>query len=302
MHGRDAPMLCLMRLRILLPLLAALASACAPPLQAETPVPRPDHVVIVIEENHRAPQIIGNPAAPYMNALADQGALFTQSFAVTHPSQPNYLHIFSGANQGCTSDSVPPAGAPYTTANLGAGLLAKGLTFGGYSLGQPGVGFLGRSSGAYVRKHNPWCNWQGTGPNQLPPAVNMPFTSFPADYGTLPTISFVIPDMDYDMHDGSIAFGDAWLKTHLDAYIQWAKTHNSLLILTFDEDDFTAVNRIATIFVGPMVKQGEYGERITHHSVLRTLEDMYGLDHAGASATATPIGDVWTASLGSALE
>jgi hypothetical protein len=291
-----------MRIRILLLLVAALASASAPSPEAQTPVPRPDHVVIVIEENHRAPQIIGNPAAPYMNALADQGALFTESFAVTHPSQPNYLHLFSGANQGCTDDSVPPAGAPYTTANLGAELLAKGLTFGGYSQTQPGVGFLGRSSGAYVRKHSPWSNWQGTGPNQLPPAVNMPFTSFPADYGTLPTISFVVPDMNYDMHDGSIAAGDAWLKTNLDAYIQWAKTRNSLFILTFDEDDFTTVNRIATIFVGPMVKQGQYGERITHQSVLHTLEDLYGLDHAGASATATPIADVWTESPVSAHE
>ncbi len=291
-----------MRYGILLPLLAALASASALAPGTGAPLPRPDHVVIVIEENHRAPQIIGNPAAPYMNALAREGALFTQSFAVTHPSQPNYLHIFSGSNQGCRSDSVPPAGAPYATANLGAELLAKGFTFGGYSMTQPSAGFLGGSSGAYVRKHNPWSNWQGAGPNQLPPAVNMPFTSFPADYGTLPTISIVIPDLGYDMHSGSIAAGDTWLKNNLGAYIEWAKTHNSLFILTFDEDDFFSENRIATFFVGPMVKPGEYGERITHHSVLRTLEDMYGLDHAGASATANPIVDVWTGPPGSALE
>jgi hypothetical protein len=274
---------------------AAFAAACALRVQAQVPpIPRPDHVVIVIEENHRAPQIIGNTAARYINALAGQGALFTESCAITHPSQPNYLHIFSGANQGCTGDGVPPSGAPYTTANLGAELLAKGFTFGGYSLAQPGAGFLGGSSGAYVRKHNPWCNWQGTGRNQLPPSVNMPFTSFPTDYGTLPTISFVIPDMSHDMHDGTIASADDWLEHNLDGYVQWAKTHNSLLVVTFDEDDFTTSNQIATIFTGPMVKPGRYDERITHHGVLRTLEDMYGLDHAGAAATATPITDIWT--------
>jgi hypothetical protein len=176
---------------------------------------------------------------------------------------------------------------------VGAELLAKGFTFVGYSQNQPSVGFLGRSSGAYVRKHNPWCNWQGTGPNQLPPAVNAPFTSFPSDYNTLPTISVVVPDMDFDMHDGSVASGDAWLKTNLEAYIQWAKTHNSLFILTFDEDDVTTTNQIATFFFGPMVQQGQYSEHITHHNLLRTLEDMYGLGHAGAAAGATPIDDVW---------
>ena len=63
-------------------------------------VPRPDHVVIVIEENHSYSEIIGSSAAPYINSLAAQGALFTQSHATTHPSQPNYLHLFSGSNQG----------------------------------------------------------------------------------------------------------------------------------------------------------------------------------------------------------
>jgi hypothetical protein len=285
--------------RFSLALLGTLWVTCVLLVQAQTTlVPRPAHVVILIEENHEASQIIGNKAAPYINSLADQGALFTQSFAVSHPSQPNYLQIFSGSDQGCTSDSVPPAGAPFRTDNLGAELLAKGLTFGGYSLTQPGVGFLGGSSGNYVRKHNPWCDWQGAGPNQVPPAVNMPFTSFPTDYSALPTISFVIPDQHVDMHSGSIASGDTWLRNNLDAYIQWAKTHNSLFILTFDEDDFTDVNLITTLFVGPMVKQGRYSEHITHHNVLRTLEDMYGLGHAGAAATATPILDVWAGSPG----
>ena len=79
-------------------------------------VPRPDHVVIVIEENHSYSEIIGSSAAPYINSLAAQGALFTQSYATTHPSQPNYLHLFSGSNQGVTNDSCPHS---FSTANLG---------------------------------------------------------------------------------------------------------------------------------------------------------------------------------------
>src|SRR5436305_75805 len=80
-------------------------------------VPRPDHVVVVIEENHSYSEIIGSAAAPYINGLANQGALFTASYAVEHPSQPNYLDLFSGGNQGVTDDSCPHT---FSTQNLGS--------------------------------------------------------------------------------------------------------------------------------------------------------------------------------------
>ena len=95
------------------------------------------------------------------------------------------------------------------------------------------------------------------------------------------------------MHSASVSQGDSWLKTHLDGYAQWAKTHNSLLIITWDEDDDLSNNHIPTIFVGSMVKAGHYSETINHYNVLRTPEDMYGLPYAGSSASATPITDVW---------
>src|SRR5438132_6862622 len=108
-------------------------------------VPRPTHVVVVIEENHSYSQIIGAPAAPYINRLAQQGALITNSFAITHPSQPNYLDLFSGSNQGVTDDTVPPPGSPYSTLNLASELIGASLTFGGYSEDLPSVGFTGSS-------------------------------------------------------------------------------------------------------------------------------------------------------------
>ena len=91
-----------------------------------------------------------------------------------------------------------------------------------------------------------------------------------------------------------IQAGDRWLQTHLDAYVQWAQQHNSLLIVTWDEDNGKEHNRIATLFVGPMVRAGRYGQRITHYNVLRTIEDLYGLSHYGASADALPIIHIWT--------
>jgi len=98
------------------------------------------------------------------------------------------------------------------------------------------------------------------------------------------------------MHNGpdpkTIRRGDKWLKTHMNAYIQWAKKHNSLFILTYDEDNDTPANHIPTIFAGQMVKSKHFNEYINHYSVLRTIEDMYGLNHAGP-AKEKAITDVW---------
>ena len=250
-------------------------------------VPRPDHVVIVIEENHSYSEIIGSSAAPYINSLAAQGALFTQSHATTHPSQPNYLHLFSGSNQGVTDDSCPHS---FSTANLGQYLLDASLTFAGYSEDLPSVGSPVCTSGAYARKHAPWVNF-----TNIPTTTNLPFSYFPSDYTTLPIVSFVIPNLNNDMHDGTIQQGDTWLQQHLSGYVQWAMTHNSVLIITFDEDDSSQGNSIATIFVGQMVVPGQYSESINHFNLLRTLEDMYNLPYAGVSGNYQPITDVWIA-------
>ena len=247
-------------------------------------VPRPDHVVIVIEENHVFADIYGSSSAPYMTALADAGALFTQSRGVEHPSEPNYLDLFSGSNQGVTDDSCPHT---FTSPNLANALIDAGFTFGAYSEDLPSVGSTVCSHLKYARKHDPWANWPG-----IPASTQMPFTSFPSDYATLPDVTFVIPNLDDDMHDGSVAQGDAWLQAHLDAYARWAKTHNSLLIVTYDEG-VGSNQRIYTVFYGQHVKQGSYAAKVDHFDVLRTILAMYGLTPIGASASASPITDVW---------
>lgn len=251
---------------------------------------RPDHIVIVIEENHGYSQIIGNSAAPYINQLAANGANFSLMYAITHPSQPNYLHLFSGSAQG-NADDNPPVGYPFSTPNLGAELLAAGLTFAGYSEDLPAVGSNVTSSGSYMRKHNPWVNWQVDPPgvNQVPSTVNLPFTYFPSDYTQLPDVAIVVPNQLNDMHDGTIAQADAWLQTNIGPYAAWAMTHNSLLIVTFDEDEGSELNRIATIFYGPMVRTGNVSSVFTLHNLLRTIEQLKGTTHAAAASQVRPM-------------
>ena len=279
--------------RITIVCVAGLVVACAPAVTAQaasaagaSSVPRPDHVVVVVEENHSDQGIIGNSKAPYINSLASSGANMTSFFAETHPSEPNYLAMYSGDTQGVTDDSCPHT---FSTANLGGELLAAGLGFVGYSEDLPSVGYTGCSSGGYVRKHNPWVNF-----TDVPAAANQPFSAFPTDYSKLPDVSFVVPNLDNDMHDGSIAQGDQWLQDNIGGYADWARTHNSLLVVTFDEDDHSQNNQIPTIFVGQSVANGSYGEQVNHYNLLRTLADAYGINPMGASASAAPITDIWT--------
>ena len=256
---------------------------------ASSSVPTPAHVVIVMEENHSYSDVIGDTAdAPYINSLASQGALLTSSFGVTHPSEPNYMALFSGNTDGLTADTCPVSES--TKANLGSELLAAGDTFKGYSEGLPKTGSTTCTSGNYARKHSPWINFSA-----IPTSDSLPFTSFPSssNYASLPTLSFVIPNLNDDMHNGTIAEADSWLKTNMSAYATWAKANNSLLIVTWDEDDYTENNQIPTLFVGQSVKPGTYDETVNHYNVLATLEQMYGLTEVGSSATATPITDIW---------
>jgi hypothetical protein len=245
-------------------------------------VPRPDHVVIVILENEQRSGIIGSAQAPYLNELAARGANLTHSYGVTHPSQPNYLALFSGSTQGVTSNACPQR-FPKSD-NLGHQLRAAGLSFAGYAESMPKVGFIGCVSGRYQRKHNPWVNF-----TNLPASVNRPFSAFPRDYRKLPTVSFVSPNMCHSMHDCSIRTGDRWMKKHIDRYARWATRHNSWLVVTFDENAGGTVNPIPTIIVGDHVHPGRYTQKINHYTLLRTIEDAYALPALGHAAAAAPL-------------
>lgn len=233
-------------------------------------------------ENKRYDAVIGHPRTPYISALARRGANFTAAYGETHPSQPNYLALFSGSTQGVTDNAC--IRRQFATPNLGRQLLDAGLTFTGYAEALPSTGFTGCSAGAYVRRHDPWVDF-----TTVPGNLNRPLRDLPSRWEQLPTVAFVTPDLCHDMHDCPKGDADSWLHRTLGTYVDWAETHNSLLILTFDEDDRTDGNHIPTLVLGASVRPGNRPERVNHYNVLRTIEDAYGLAPLGAAAQATPL-------------
>ena len=287
-----------MKPRALLSSLAALAlcgcvtvsrtpSTFATPAAARTyrQLPRPAHVVVVWEENKAFSQIIGNPAAPYINRLARHGALMTRAYGVTHPSEPNYLAFFSGTTHGLRDDECPYR---FSGPNLATRLATAGDSFTLYAEGLPRAGDVTCGAGRYARKHNAAADYPA-----LPAGDSIPFRRFPRHFARLPTVAWVIPDLRHDMHSASIAAGDRWLKRRIGPYARWARRHYSLLIIAWDEDNYLHHNHIPLILVGPMVRPGRYARPVNHYGVLRTIEAMYGLRPLGRSALAVPLTGIW---------
>src|SRR4051812_11823155 len=104
------------------------------------PIPRPDHIVVVVEENHDYSNVVNNSEARFINQLTTEGALFTNYRGVARPSQPNYFAMFSGSTHGVTDNSNHFFSAP---------TLAGQLESAGYS-------FAGYAESGSPRKHNPW--------------------------------------------------------------------------------------------------------------------------------------------------
>ena len=248
-------------------------------------LPRPDHVLVVVLENKGRDEVTAH--APFLASLGQSGASLTDMHAETHPSQPNYLALFSGGTHGVTDDSCPHT---FPGPSLGGALLRAGLTFTAWSEDLPQAGFTGCGHDGYARKHAPWTDF-----TDVPPQLHQPLTAMPRDFTQLPTVSFLVPNLCHDMHNCSVAEGDAWLRDHLGGYADWARTHNSLLLVTFDEaeEHGDPQNRIATLAVGQMVAPGPDPEPADHYALLRTLEDMYGLPPVGHGAVSKPLTALW---------
>ena len=250
------------------------------------------------------PEWFLSPGSPYLGtAVHDQYG--------TRLSTP-----IRNTSVGVANSLIPAARRPFTTPNLGAALIAGGRSFATYCSGLPYPHFdqaafnpPGAIDG-YVRRHNPAINWmnmtQATVPADkerflipiernlgfeatLDPVDGKVYPGFPNDFTLLPTVSIVIPTNDDNIHTGTKAVADAWLSAHIKPYADWAKTHNSLLIITADEDGSTDSSQgaaepygndpIVTLFAGPEAKviPGRYAERIDHLNTLATLLDFYGL-------------------------
>jgi phosphatidylinositol-3-phosphatase len=264
-------------------------------------VPKSNHVVVVLEENHGYSSVIGNTAMPYLNSLATKNALATQYYANTHPSIGNYLEMTTGqiiTNNDGFSGTI-------SADNIVRHLLTAGKTWKSYAEGLPSIGYTGGDTGSYVRHHNPFTYFSDVLNSSVEKLNLVPFTQFANDLNNnqLPNFSFVVPNLNDDAHNGTLAQADGWLQTHIAPLLNNAAfQQDGILIILFDEaltsDATHGGGHVAFVMVGPGVKKGFKSTALyQHQNLLRTVMDAIGVhSYPGAAATAGDMSDMFTGS------
>ena len=285
------------RLRTVLLAPGMLLALVAP---ARAAAPHHDRVVVVVMENKSYDQV---RSLPYISSLLAQGATLSNSVAIRHPSQPNYLALWGGNTLGVTNDNCPAPGSPYSTQNLGQMCETHGLTWRAYSenLGAVGSNFCSYDgnvfTGLYTRKHDPWTYYIN-----VDHMNERPYGDLAADIaaGTLPNLVFIVPNNCHNTHNSStpgcgLADGDAWLAANMPAVLA-ALGPSGLLVLTWDEDDSSANNHILTALVGPLVIPGAVSaQAVNHYTIVRMICEVLGFPTFERATAEASITNVWIA-------
>ena len=278
------------------------ASAASRPCGTATAPHAYRHVIWIWMENHSFGDIIGNRShAPYINSLAAGCGLATNYHNTTHLSLPNYLAATSGLAQGqlpiLSFLDCGPSVICHTSARS---IFGQGETWKAYQESMPSN--CDRSnSGEYTVRHNPapyYTSLSGCASHDVP------YTQLATDlaHNALPAFSFITPNLIDDMHNGTIAQGDAWLARNLPVILNSRpyRAGTTAVFLTWDEgaggypfedcDDITTTDtscRVATIVVSPSTPAGaKSGTFFSHYSLLATTEALLGLPKLGQASSA----------------
>lgn len=230
---------------------------------------------------------MGSQSAPYENALARGCGSATNYQGVTHPSLPNYLAATGGSTFG-VSDDASPSAHPIAADSIFGQLTRAGLSWRSYEESMP-TNCAAGDSGSYAVKHNPAAYFVAVraqcNANDVPLEGNFDRA---IGAGTLPSFSFVTPNLCNDTHDCSVQAGDKWLATWVPKIVAGAnyRSGNTLVVVTWDEG-VGANQQTPTIVIAPTVRPGTVvSARLSHFSLLRTTEDLFGLAHLGSSGAA----------------
>jgi len=275
----------------------------------------PPHIMVVMMENESQGNLIGNPSAPNVNALAATYGIDSASYAVSHPSLPNYLEMLAGSTYGVTDDGAPssehiPAGAQ-TLVNE---LVTAGIPWRGYMESMPSDGYEGGDTtccgGRYYEHHDPFVYFPAV--TSLPSFSSdvVPCTALMGDLAgpNAPDFVWVTPNGTDDMHDGSTgangevdpAVGDAWLGSFV-SQVQSTPWYaaGGRIVVEWDEGadaDTTGLGsagaggggQIVTLVLSAALRAHPQHDStpVNTAGILRSIEQAYGVPFLGDAAQA----------------
>jgi phospholipase C len=254
-----------------------------------------DRIMVVVLENTTFEMA---KQQTFQKELASRGAVLQNYFALTHPSQPNYIGMIAGDTMSVYDDK---------TVNLSGTMLVDllekaGKTWKVYAEDYPGDAktcFLGKKSGPYARKHIPQLNFTSVqkDPNRCAKVVNADSFASDVKNNALPNFVYYVPNLNNDGHDTTPTYADNALRKIFEPIVNnKVLMERTLLIVTYDEDDSEGPrNQIFTTLIGGSIQPGSKStHKYDHYSLLRTIEEIFKLGSLDRNdATAVPILDVW---------
>lgn len=248
------------------------------------------HVLVIMEENKGYKATLGTCSAdPYLCSLAKAYTSLVGWTGVSHPSLPNYLAVDSGSTQGCSSDGCATG---LKAPDFGAQLDSAGIPWDAYMESMPKACDTASGAGAYARKHNPFVYFTDEKVcHDLP---------YPGEAGLVKTLDgtappafvWITPNLNDDMHDGSVQAGDKWLQGNLAPILasKWFTGSPSTVIVTMDEGDPGCCNAIPMVVISSNASgKGNVSLKGNHYGTLRSIEETYGLPLLGAAGKGTDL-------------
>lgn len=251
-----------------------------------------------MEENKGYAAVLSG--APYLDSLAKSYASSSKWYGIDHPSAPNYVGFLSGSIQHVIGDCTPPTCGPYSATSLGGQLTAAHIPWTAYMESMPAPCYLKGTAGTYAEKHNPFLYFNDVLNNGCA-SHDVPYPGASALVSTLdsanaPDFVWITPNLMDDMHDGSVAQGDAWARANLAPVLasSWFKNYNSTVIITMDEGDVNGSASCCGQLPGGqvpliIVSHNATGVGISpilgdQYGTLRSIEEAFGLPLLGAAA------------------
>jgi phosphatidylinositol-3-phosphatase len=272
------------------------AAASIPPGRGTAPS-GPSHIAVIVFENHEVGTILDpNSDAPYFRSLATSSVNLTGLYATSHPSLPNYLALTSGSTHGITSDCTT---CFVHARNIVDQLERVGITWKAYMESIPRPCSSEAFAGLYALKHDPFLYYDDVrnNPERCGKVVPLHQLSTDLNADALPAFTWITPNLCHDMHDCSVATGDRFLHAWAPRIVAGLGT-DGILIVLFDEGDTSAGccggqaagGHIAGIITGPGAGLGAtISTRVDQYSVLKLIEDAWGLRDLGSAASAPAI-------------
>jgi phosphatidylinositol-3-phosphatase len=242
-------------------------------------------------ENKAYSDVIGSPAAPFENRLAKRYGLATHYFAVSHPSLPNYLAMIGGSTYSITSDCTS---CTVSGPNLATELDRAGISWRAYMDAMPSACSRAPYSGNYAKKHDPFVYFPSFAGSSSCRKNVVPGSSLGQDISTghLPHFVWITPDLCEDTHDCPVSTGDSYLANLVPGLLKGLGPDGVLFIVWDEGNDNSgccggraAGGQVPAIVAGGLAARGATSSiPYDHYSLLRTIEDLFGLPHLGSAA------------------